>query len=493
MSTALTGAELRNYWARKDLSYQDTGHPALQRTVYANDGSWVWDDLYCTLRASGIDHEPTIRMVEDAIRKAVGRPPIWPVTPPPGPTTALPGPFQIRGNTFTTATAQPVIPRLCHFGEALSLWCHDEAECLKGLDEVQGAAYHGLRTWINLNVQDRGGDDYWAGRAVGPEVTTNYPRRLDLFLEACAERGLLVHTAAGDLKHYSNQQEDTLFGILADAIATVGPEHIALVEGANEIRDVGDDDDQHPDEIARLVQIVRQKHPQLLYALSAYTGTEDREVLRRWTPSWMAFYLYHGFRGGHAWDKMRHAWDMGYTDRVRRLGWSGEGPGPGRWVSSIEYQDELNNEAMAMLAVLTAMGRQAYCYMSGPGVKYTEPFSAMPGFAAVPRILARLPQDLMGYQAIFHGGKAWSHTRILAVPDNAGDNRLRCDHNVAETGDFVVGIYGESRMWQVPVARSFTGVVVNPVTLSEVPVARKAGSTLEVGFDRGRVLIGHLD
>ena len=271
----------------------------------------------------------------------------------------------------------------------------------------------------------------------------------------------------------------------------MGADRFALIEGCNEVRDTGGQRNQDPAALEKLVKRTRDRHPQPLYALSAFTGHEDRDVLKAWTPGWMQFYLVHGWRGGRTPDKVRHIFSLGYDGEaptVRRLGWQGEPTGPGKFVSATEAQGELDDEALALMAAMAAVCRQAWVYMSSPGVIYrpdVEPFTAMPGFAAAPRLIRQLPQDVMTYTKIAHGGNTWSQLRPLEAQDE-----VRCDYAMDNSGKFVAVVYGPAGTYNLKVSRSFDGVLIHPGTGAQEPIRGQGGGTVRINFTHGRVIVG---
>jgi hypothetical protein len=89
------------------------------------------------------------------------------------------------------------------------------------------------------------------------------------------------------------------------------------------------------------------------------------------------------------------------------------------------------------MADMSLISRQAWCYMSGPGVRFDSPIDVQPGFWTVPRVRDALPADVMGFERLIHGGARWANERIF---ETIGDTR--CDHALSADGRFVVIIYG---------------------------------------------------
>jgi hypothetical protein len=331
----------------------------------------------------------------------------------------------------------PRLPVFLHLGDLIGHGLVRGVDAiLPALDFAAAHGYHGIRSWFQLKITT----GTWLP---GPTTHGWDPRddrgRFLEILRAAAARGLKWHLAGGGIKGLSDRDEDELFDLVGDAVGQVGPDAFALIEACNEVRDTGDGDDRDPRELERLIQRVRGRYPQPLYGLSAFTGHEDRDVLRAWTPEWMPFYLVHGSRDGRIHDKVRHIFSLGYDGEgatVRRLGWQGEPWGPGRVVSTTSHHHEIDAHAMCLGAAMAAVARQAWCVMSGPGVVYgDEPLEAMPGLAEVPSLIRQLPQDVMRFRTLGHSGPNKRGQRIHAVREDARD--VREDYAIDDSGRFV--------------------------------------------------------
>jgi hypothetical protein len=405
---------------------------------------------------------------------------------------AWPGSLRIDGGAFVGGDGQPVLPVLVHAGDLFAQYVRWPDKVRAAMAGFRRAGYHGLRTWLTLNMSADPGN-WWASKPapfVGPEVTPDYRGQLLAFIRDAQAAGLKLHLAPGGLDDYSNAQEEALFDLVAEVMAEAGPDRIALLEGLNEARDTGDRDDAEPGEIRRLIERVRARHPGTLYALSAYTGHEDRPVLAAWTAPWQGFYLVHGYRDGRMHDKVRHIFSLGYDGEappVRRLGWQGEPTGPGRWVSATAGASELDDEGLALMAAMAFTARQAWNFMCSPCVIFDQPFEEMPGFFSVPRIAAALPADLMRFPTLIHGGRAGA---VVRVPP--GDSEARIDQALASDGRFVAIAYGPAGAYSFPVARAFEGELLHPGTGERTPIRARAGESLRLEFRHGRILIGRV-
>lgn len=351
----------------------------------------------------------------------------------------LVGQLRVERGAYVDDTG-PRLPVFLHLGDIIGHGLVRGVDAiLPALDFAQRHGYHGIRSWFQLHLTT--GKWLRGPTENGWNPLDNRQRFVEI-LAAAAARGLTWHIAGGGTKGLSEGRERELFGLLAEVIGEVGPEHFALVEGVNEARDTARE--ATPAAVERSLAPVRARHPQILTGLSAYTGHEDRVLLEEWTPDWMPFYLVHGSRDGRAHDKIRHIFSLGYDGEgtpTRRLGWQGEPWGPGRIVSAQSGHGEIDANVMVLGACMAAMARQAWVVMSGPGVVYTdEPLEAMPGLADVPGVVRTLPQDLMRFRVFSHSGPNKKGQRIHAVRDDAKD--VREDYAIDDSGRFLAIRYG---------------------------------------------------
>ncbi len=356
------------------------------------------------------------------------------------------------------------------------------------LRRFRAAGYSVVRVWINAN--DEGApNSFWSNKPVpawGPRATPNYGEKLAQFAKDADAACLRIHTAAGDLVGTTRQQAEELFDHLADAMDAAGPHVWALAEGINEAGGTGVGN--NPGYVEELVNRVRRRHPGVLYALSAYSGHAHRELLSAWTPHWMGFVYSHPPRRGHWWDKVRHLFSFSYEGEgppVRRNCWHGEPSGPGYRVSAQDYADQLDDEAMGLLAAQSVTARCQWTYITSAGIVFDEPFEPSPGYFATPRILTRLPADVMRFERLHHSGDTFRATRVLSAT-----KAVRVDGAQASDGRFVYVISGPSGRHTLQVQRSFTGTLIHPGTGEQTPVEKRAGDVLVVEYLRGRVLVG---
>lgn len=384
-----------------------------------------------------------------------------PVNPPPEPSHPLPpseldridGQLQIESGGGFVVNGRPVLPILCHFGDAFSRWSRGQQLAVMGdLDDIASAGYHGIRFWSTLGLDDHGGG-YWAGRAVGPTYTPDYWSHLQAFLEALRDRGLACQLSQGDVRAVAIPDRRDFANQMASCVNAVGSHVVALFEGANESRDTGEPD---PDKLARFVAMFRERCQLPLVALSSYTGTEDAQILNDFSVSPADVFVCHGYRGNRWWDKVRHTFSLvypepGHVKPTKRQGWQGEPAGPGARVSAIDNRHELDADALCAMAAVSLMTRQAWVYFSGPGVisDEGERLQDMPGFLEVPRVRSLIPPDVMRYSGpLAHGGDTWQRERVFAA-----QGEVRADHALHSDGRFVALIYGPGSL-DVPQTRS---------------------------------------
>lgn len=347
----------------------------------------------------------------------------------------------------------PVLPVLAHFGDALSRWSRgQQGQVLADLDRIKAAGFDGIRFWSTLGG-DGSNSGYWAGRAVSPTATRDYWAHVEAFLTACRDRGLVVQLSQGDVYADAIPDRRDFAYRMAEVVNRVGPQTVALFEGANESRDTGEPDASR---LAQFVSWFKERAPAPLVGLSAYTGTEDVEVLNDFSRAPADLFVVHSYRGGRWWDKVRHIFSLQYEGKPnKRIGWNGEGPGYGALVSAIDNKHEIDGEVYQILAAVALMTRQAYVWFTGPGVisDHTngERLENMPGFNDVARVKEMLPNDVMWYTEGFsHGGDSWASRRAFRAV-----GETRADQVTNNDGRFCTVIYGDDVHAIQPV-RSFS-------------------------------------
>jgi hypothetical protein len=358
------------------------------------------------------------------------------------------GQLQIESGGGFIVNGRPVLPILCHAGDFFSRWSRGQQGAVSAdLDDIASAGYHGVRFWSTLGLDDHGGG-YWAGRAVGPTYTPDYWAHLQAFLEAIRDRGMVCQFSLGDTRRVAVPDLRDYASRAGDVVNAVGSHVVALGLEVNEDRDTGH---QGASKLAEFNRWFREKCPHVLVGLSAFTGTEDVDILNDYSRAPADVFVCHGYRGGKWFDKVRHIMSLVYEGKPsKRLGWQGEPAGPGSRVSAIDNRHELDADALCAMAIMSLMTRQAWVYFSGPGVisDEGERLQDMPGFREVPQVRTLLPADVMRYDQIFHGGETWARQRVFAA-----QGEVRADHVMANDGRFACLTYGPGGL-HVPQTRA---------------------------------------
>jgi hypothetical protein len=353
-------------------------------------------------------------------------------------------------------------PRLAvgvHAGDFLGQWVTrpDRRDLLLvALDEIYEAGYSWMRCWFNVDP-----NPWWNSNGIAktwnPITTPGFDQEYDALLHELEQRQILLHLAAGGLDILPKAKYREMFQWLTARVAHE-PWRYSLIEACNEAGITAAD--WSPDELAQLVQECR---PHVLCALSAHSGTEDRDTLNAYTPGWMRFCYYHSYRQGHLHDKYRHHFSFvryeGGEDPVRRLAWSGEPTGPGPRVSDTQNREELEQipGAASALHVQTALSHTLPCYMCSPGVIFDRAFSSMPGFGATPWAVSRLPQDIHAW-ALTHGGMP----DAIFKATTSSQGLVRADQAIGSGSRVVSTFYAEKQgggRTDMPIAGNVEGVL----------------------------------
>jgi hypothetical protein len=385
------------------------------------------------------------------------------VPPPPGDRVLRPFQGQVRLSNGFVDHAGYVKPVGCHLGDLLSIAARNWGRFIELLDFCVAAGYPYIRFWTTL-----GGDsNFWAGRGVGPQETPDYWGLLERVLYEFKARNMQAHIAQGDLRASVVPDRRNFAQNLADVLGRVGPDVCFLWEGLNECRDTGEPDARR---LAEFAQEFRNRRPEPLITLSAYTGHEDVAITNDFSRAPADIFCVHGSRAGRWWDKIRHKFSFVYESNPHLdFGIEGEWGGPGHDVSAIDNKHELDDDVISLAAIMCLMTRQAFNFMSGPGVRTdanSDRLEHMPGFWAVPRAVALLPDNITTYRHLRHGGETWRRERVFAA-----QGEVRADHAFDDAGNFACLIYGPGSL--------------------DVPQTRNATITLDHRFgDKGRLVLG---
>jgi hypothetical protein len=382
-----------------------------------------------------------------------------------------------------------VLPVYAHAGDLFSLFVRDEARALAELDAVARAGYHGVRVWSALgcgvtsacpDVTATGARPFWSGREIGPDLTPDYFAHVRRFFEALRARRLRAVWSQGDVHVIGDRR--AFMSRTAELDNELGV--IDWIDCGNEAwQGAG----LSPEDLAACVGHYATAGGSALKTLTS-SPTEEVKDLDAYSIAPADAFDVHSFRGGHSWDKRRHLASLTRNDRPvprRPVGINSEPPGSGALVSATEFPEELDEEAVALLAAASLIARQAFVWFSGEGVKIDRGLATAAGFAAVPDVVPLLPPDVMRFERRHHSGEHWKAIRVLEA-----QNDVRIDGAQAADGRFAYTIDGPPGTYVLQVARGFEASLCHPATAACEPVARRAGETLTVSFTRGRILVG---
>lgn len=403
-------------------------------------------------------------------------------TKPPTPVTpaALVGRLRIEGNCFRDDTGC-VLPLYAHAGNLFSLYTRNPSQALLELDKIANAGYHGDRNWSTL------GGPYWNGYHVGDYYNPNYKELVQAWYNEHAARHLRFVWSQGDIGYMRDRRDTMAFFATADNNSGGVVDYI---DCGNEAWQTGESDPRKLSECVGYYQNAGGHSLKSLTDAPIYNNPgHEKETFEAYSIAPADIFDIHSFRGGHSWDKRRHSWGYTYENPPsKKLGISSEPPGNGTLVSVTSNKSELDDEAVTLLAVGTLVGRQAFVWFSGEGVRIDKGLETEAGFYAVPRMVAKLPRDLMTYETSHHSGGSWSGTRVFAVPQ---DN-VRIDGRISHDGRFIYVIDGPEGSYSIPVEKSFTAQLCDPGPGECVEVSKNAGERLDVAFRRGRVIFGRV-
>ncbi len=414
--------------------------------------------------------------------------------PPTPPTPVVPTPIvgllrTVNGAAYGDDSGL-VLPTYAHAGDLLSVYVRNPARALEQLDRIATAGYHGVRVWLNLGCGPNTAagcthGQFWRGREVGPDITLGYWAQVRAFMAEVGARKLRLVASQGDIGQLLDRR-----AFMQRLRAEDDANHVIdWLDCGNEAWQTGEPD---PVKLAECVgyfgpgSALRTLTDAPIYG----SGIEAAAMFNRYSIAPADAFDIHSYRGGHSWDKRRHIWGYTYCGEGcpdLLLGIGSEGPGNGRRVSAIDNRDELDDEAMALLALASQLGRQAFVWFSGEGVILDVGLQGEAGFYSVPRAVALLPSDVYGYETSHHSGSRFIGTRVL---EPVGE--VRVDGRMAHDGRFAYTIDGPGGTYRLRVERSFTGSLCHPGTGQCESVTRQRGETLDVTFTRGRLLTGRV-
>ena len=418
---------------------------------------------------------------------AINLEPIAPVVAPPPPSVypKLRGRLRIDGGRFVDDTG-PVLPLFAHAGDMFALYKRNPALVLSQLDKIAAAGYQGIRFWTIL------GGVYWEkqDRHIGPKFFgEEYFVLLKSFMQEVHARGLRLLASQGDIGQLGDLEQRKAYARRFAGLArdVDGTGHlVAFFDGGNEAWQTGEPD---PERLAQFVRAYREAGGTAILTLSSPPG-EDKAELDAFSIDPAQCYDVHGYRGGRAYDKIRHIFSIPYEGKPKhKLGVQSEPPGNGALVSVTENKHELDHEAVALLGLMSLICRQAWVWFSGEGVRIQAGLETEQGFAATPRAAAFLPPDVMSFATLHHSGDTWSNLRIV---DRGVSHESRVDGAQHTDGRLVYLFYGAPGKHTFRAARSFSGQLIHPVTGEAHPLTVKAGESFSLDWQWGRLFIGKL-
>jgi len=453
-----------------------------------------WSSDYRIGRANGYGHASVWAKIEREILT------IWGIEPPPLPVPVHPFPLRgrlrLQGTVFVHDDGA-VNPCFAHAGDLFALYVRDKQRATDEMSKMTVVGYHGARVWTLL------GGEYWEkeDRHVGPDITPDYWPLWDEFLQEMHARKLRLVVSQGDIgqldndsgsalrdgvRRLRNSSGRTAFAqrMARAALDCDGTGSIyAFFDGGNEAWQTGEPD---PERLAEFVQAYKDAGGTALLTLTSPPGEEKAE-LDAYSIAPADCFDVHSYRGGHWYDKRRHIFSIPYEGKPnKKNGIGSEPPGNGDLVSVTDNKDELNHEAVACLAAMSFIGRMAFVWFSGEGVRIQQGLETQEGFEACPRISQLLPRDVMSFATMHHSGNSWERERVLVPPDDV----VRIDGATHTDGRFAYVLDGPAGTHSLRVQRDFTGSLINPATGEAVAVEGRAGQTLSLSWERGRVLVG---
>lgn len=405
-----------------------------------------------------------------------------------------------------------------HAGDFVARIINDpngKATVIAALDYLKSVGVHALRVWFFLP------GEWWATPPRPGNADPHDPRwepAVRWLCEQMRDRGLYLMADGGDFyRQYPNQPDRVAaaerWGRL---LASTGVRLFSVGTG-NESWQNGESYDATPDSVQRMAEVLRafERGFGRRVPISTLTSVRDEGLLNdyvRGTDS-PTVISYHGTRGPfrHATER---AWTAAYADSANATEPkfrayllddepagvnSKDGPvgsGPGTHVSSTSPSDMAvwrKLEAYGIYMAAHFIGKQTPTILTSTGIISDEPFQAYPHIAHVSRIAALLPRDVQGWKH-FHGGdgRDFSPLRVLSVNDEQNQHRVRCEHALNTEGEVVVAVYcTQPGSYPLPVINGFEGDIITPdASLVRHRLSLKAGSSLTVDMDYGRIFIG---
>lgn len=403
---------------------------------------------------------------------------------PAAPYPRIQGQLRVDDQRFVDETGL-VLPLFAHAGDLFALYVRDASRAEAEIRKMADAGYQGVRVWTVLQ------GPYWEkpNRDVTPTKTPNYWEQWEAFVRYVDAQDLKLVVSQGDMNAWTSNlsERDAFAAKLAEVEQKIGNGIYAFFDGGNETWQNGEPD---PARLARFVSAYRRAGGRAVLTLTSPPGEEKHE-LDAFSIDPAQCYDVHGYRDGHFYDKIRHIFSIPYEGKPNRaLGIQSEPAGSGELVSVTSNKQELDDEAVATMGLMSLISRQAWVWFSGEGVRIQEGLDVEKGFVSTPRIAATLPKDLMTFETFHHSGETWKAIRIV---DQGVTHESRVDGAQAADGRCVYLFYGEPGTHQFRAAKNFSGMLYHPGTGEGQPFSKKTGETFSVSWDRARLFVGQIN
>ena len=393
----------------------------------------------------------------------------------------------------------PRVYVVCHFMEAFSLFCRDEATAIAQLQEV-AKVYPVIRFCDTLGYYD-----FWVNREVNPHdftalggyhvaATPDYWGKYIRFFQVLKDLKLKAHVSRGDLQMFGSR--DRMKEHIRQVCALIRDngfqDVVELMEICNETVFNGVEE---PADAQYLAEVVYEILPGTLVCHGAPGGTEEPDALRAWAEGADVGSV-HGMRPGDFHDVLRHIFSCrreGFEEGTVVI--QGEPFGPGDDVSGTRHDgDPLGRsddvEFLCAAAIISTITGQRWCYMSGQGVRWNSPLEVQPGFTEVPRAVAGCEPDVFNWTTT-RGGSSNNPFKSPSGyygDEGVGHGPARID-GAESGGRFAVLVNAGKPPYEIEACWDLDYEVLNPATMQvEAAGHLSAGQRLTLDYRIGRLV-----